>query len=352
MPPDPLSQSSDPHAPARIAVIIPSYKVTRHILGVIEAISPRIHAIYVVDDCCPDGSGHYVQQHCTDPRVSVLFNTVNLGVGGAVMVGYAQAIADDMDVLVKIDGDGQMDPALIDDFTLPILHGEADYTKGNRFFDLEDVRAMPRVRIFGNAVLSFMSKLSTGYWQVFDPTNGYTALHAAVASRLPFNKISQRYFFETDMLFRLNIVGAVVLDVPMQARYADEVSGLRIRKIIGEFLFKHLRNALKRVFYSHYLRNMSIASLALPLGLAMLGAAFVYGGYHWLHSAQAGVVTPAGTVVLSAALLMGGLQFLLAFLAVDMASVPVRPLHLTASVRRQRGAWQPRQGLQVGNAQP
>ncbi len=352
MPPNQPSPSSDARASARIAVIIPSYKVTRHILGVIAAIGPHADAIYVVDDSCPDGSGRYVQQHCTDPRVRVLFNPVNLGVGGAVMAGYAQAIADGMDVLVKIDGDGQMDPALMDDFTLPILHGEADYTKGNRFFDLEDVRAMPRVRIFGNAVLSFMSKISTGYWQIFDPTNGYTALHAAVASRLPFDKISRRYFFETDMLFRLNTVGAVVLDVPMQARYADEVSGLRIRKIVGEFLVKHLRNGVKRVFYSHYLRNMSIASLALPLGLVMLGAACVYGGYHWVHSAQAGVATPAGTVVLSAALLMGGLQFLLAFFAVDMASVPVRPLHLTASVRRQRGVLQQQQDPQAGRAQP
>ena len=324
---------TDAQGVAKVAVIIPCYKVVRHVLGVIESIGPQVHAIYAVDDCCPDGSGRYIQTHCQDPRVRVCFNAENQGVGGAVMAGYQQAIADGMDILVKIDGDGQMDPALLDDFIAPIVHGEADYTKGNRFFDLEGVRTMPPVRIFGNAVLSIMSKFSTGYWHLFDPTNGYTAIHASVASRLPFGKISRRYFFETDMLFRLNTLGAVVLDVPMQAHYGDEVSGLHIRKIVGEFLVKHLRNSAKRVFYNHYLRNVSIASLELPLGVLLLLAAVTYGGYHWIQSAAAGVTTPAGTVVLSAVLLLAGLQFVLAFLAADMAALPTRPLHLTQSVR-------------------
>jgi hypothetical protein len=200
---------------------------------------------------------------------------------------------------------------------------------------------MPSVRIFGNAVLSVMSKLSTGYWHLFDPTNGYTAVHAAVVTHLPLDKISQRYFFETDMLFRLNTIGAVVLDVPMDAHYGDEVSGLKIRKIVGEFLFKHLRNSVKRIFYNHYLRNVSIASIELPLGLILLGTAAGYGGYHWAHSAALGVATPAGTVVLAAVLLLAGLQFLLAFLAADMAAVPTRPLHLTQSVRRVSKPTQP-----------
>src|SRR5690606_11392859 len=98
--------------------------------------------------------------------------STNLGVGGAVMTGYLTALADGMDIIVKVDGDNQMDPALIPDFIAPILAGEADYTKGNRFFDLEEIRAMPKLRLFGNALLSFMTKLSAGYWDIFDPTNG------------------------------------------------------------------------------------------------------------------------------------------------------------------------------------
>src|SRR5690606_32052229 len=135
--------------------------------------------------------------------------------------------------------------ALLPALVAPILAGDADYTKGNRFFDLAQIGRMPPIRIIGNAILSFMSKLSCGYWDMFDPTNGYTAIHARMARILPFEKISRRYFFETDILFRLNTFRAVVVDVPMDARYGEEVSGLRISRILGEFLFKHLRNLSK-----------------------------------------------------------------------------------------------------------
>ncbi len=310
----------------KIAVVIPTYKAKSHILGVIREIGPEVSRIYVVDDCCPDQSGQFVESNCDDKRVVVIKHLVNQGVGGAVMTGYQAGIADSMNILVKIDSDGQMDPHLISEFVRPILDGEADYTKGNRFFDLENVRSMPKIRLFGNAVLSLMCKLSSGYWNLFDPTNGYTAVHADVARRLPFAKISQRYFFETDMLFRLNTLRAVVVDVPMEARYADEVSHLKISKIIGEFLAKHVRNFAKRIFYNYYLRDMSLASIELPLGILMLGFGLVYGGYHWVDSAKAGVATPAGTVMLSAMPLLMGLQLILAFVSFDIASVPKRPL--------------------------
>lgn len=188
----------------QIAVVIPTYKALNHILDVLNQIGPEVTKIYVVDDCCPDGTGDFVAANCKDDRVSVVKHSENQGVGGAVMTGYKAAIEDGMSVLVKIDSDGQMDPSLIIDFVTPIVNGEADYTKGNRFFDLEKVNAMPKVRLLGNAVLSLMCKLSSGYWNLFDPTNGYTAIHADVARHLPFNKISRRYFFETDILFRLN----------------------------------------------------------------------------------------------------------------------------------------------------
>lgn len=124
------------------------------------------------------GSGEYVKAHCTDPRVTVVKHEKNKGVGGAVMTGYRAAIADGAKVIVKIDGDGQMDPSLLREFVMPILGGEADYTKGNRFYDLSNISRMPAMRLFGNAGLSFLAKLSTGYWNIFDPTNGYTAIHA------------------------------------------------------------------------------------------------------------------------------------------------------------------------------
>ncbi|KTC63483.1 glycosyl transferase family 2 [Pseudomonas fluorescens ABAC62] len=291
-----------------IAVIIPSYKVRNHILQVIEQIGPEVSKIYVVDDCCPDGSGDFVSENCTDERVVVLRNPVNLGVGGAVMTGYKAAIADDIDIIVKIDGDGQMDPSLISDFVSPIIAGNADYTKGNRFFNLEKISEMPKIRLFGNAVLSFMTKLSSGYWDLFDPTNGYTAIHSEIARHLPLNKISQRYFFETDILFRLNTLGGVVVDIPMDAKYEDEVSNLKVSKVIGEF--------------------MSLASIELPLGLLLLVTGSVFGLQHWFESLQTNLPTPAGTVMLSALPVIIGIQLLLAFIGHDIASAPRRPFHI------------------------
>lgn len=312
---------------SQIAVVIPCFKVTQHILGVIANIGDEVWRIYVIDDACPDSSGHFVETHCKDRRVRVVYHEFNRGVGAAMITGYRAAIADGADVIVKIDGDGQMDPSLIPHFIGPIVAGEADYAKGNRFFDLEEIGAMPRVRLFGNAMLSFLTKLSSGYWDLFDPTNGYTAIHADVARHLPFRKISCRYFFETDMLFRLNILRAVVVDIPMDARYGNEVSNLSIAKLMGEFLLKHLRNFIKRIFYNYYLRDLSLASIELPLGLGLLLGGTVFGLYHWFESAREGAATPAGTVMLAALPILMGTQFVLAFIGYDIASVPRRPRH-------------------------
>lgn len=180
-----------------IAVVIPCYRVMKHIIDVISAVGPEVWRIYVIDDACPDGSGRFVEANGNDDRVRVIYHSKNQGVGGAVMTGYQAAIADGADVIVKVDGDGQMDPRLIPTFVEPIITGVADYTKGNRFFDLEGLRTMPKTRLFGNAILSLMTKCSSGYWDLFDPTNGYTAIHKNVAQHLSFKKISRRFFFET-----------------------------------------------------------------------------------------------------------------------------------------------------------
>ena len=186
---------------------------------------------------------------------------------------------------------------------------------------------MPASRLFGNAVLSLLNKLSSGYWNLFDPTNGFTAIHVDVARYLPFDKISRQFFFESDMLFRLNTLHALVVDVPMDAKYADEVTNLKISRIIGEFLFKHARNFCKRVFYNYYLRDVSLASIQLPVGLAMLIFGIGFGGHEWIASARLGVPTPAGTVMLAALPILMGLQLVLAFVGYDIASVPQRPIH-------------------------
>ena len=308
----------------RIAVVIPCYQSKSQILGVLSGIGAEVWRVYVIDDSCPDGTGKYVEEHGNDSRIRVIFHEFNKGVGGAVITGYHNAIADGAEVIVKIDSDGQMDPKFIPIIVAPILAQEADYVKGNRFFDLENVSSMPSTRVFGNAVLSLMAKLSTGYWDIFDPTNGYTAIHAGLAELLPFSKISHRYFFETDILFRLNTLYAVVVDVPMDAKYGDEVSNLKISRIIGEFLIKNFCNFMKRIFYNYYLRDLSIASIELPLGSLFLILGIGYGSFRWLESAEKGLATSVGSVMLPTLLVLMGFQFILGFLAYDIASVPRR----------------------------
>lgn len=310
-----------------IAVVIPCYRVRHHILDVLQGIGPTVSHIVVVDDACPEMSGKWVQENNQDPRVQVIFHDINRGVGGAVMTGYRTAIESGADILVKIDGDGQMDPALIERFVRPIARGQADYTKGNRFYDLTHLGEMPGLRLIGNAALSFMAKMSTGYWNIFDITNGYTAIHVKVVQLLPLEKISARYFFETDILFRLNLVRALVVDIPMDAKYAGESSSMRIGRIAGEFLWKHVRNFSKRIFYNYFLRDMSVASLELLIGLSMLLFGVVFGVSQWLHSWQSGIGAPLGTVMLAALPTMLGIQFLLAFIGFDVANTPRRAVH-------------------------
>ena len=186
---------------------------------------------------------------------------------------------------------------------------------------------MPRVRLFGNAVLSFFAKFSTGYWNIFDPNNGFTAIHAGVLRHLPLKLLAKRYFFESDMLFRLNILRAVVVDIPMDAKYGNEKSNLVIRKIWWDFLRRHTVNTLKRIFYNYFLRDMSVASLELLAGILLFGFGIIFGASHWLNSLKTSVPASSGTVMLAALPVILGLQFLLAFLVHDVASVPQRPVH-------------------------
>lgn len=314
-------------APITLAVVIPCLRVRAHILQVLQALGPEVDAVYVVDDGCPEDSGGLVSERCADPRVRVLRHEGNRGVGAAVITGYRQALADGAQVIVKIDGDGQMDPGLVPLFAGPLLKGQADYAKGNRFHDLAHIRRMPALRIAGNAALSFMAKLSTGYWNLFDVTNGYTAIHAKVLARLPLEKIAQRYFFETDMLFHLNLMRATVVDIPMDAVYGAEQSNLRAGRIWPEFAWRHLRNLGRRLLYNYFLRDMTVASLELLAGALLLAFGVVYGAFHWAQSIATGVANPTGTVMLAALTTLAGLQMLLAFIAYDVANVPRRPVH-------------------------
>ncbi|MCB1380424.1 MAG: glycosyltransferase family 2 protein [Alphaproteobacteria bacterium] len=313
---------------ARVAVVIPCYKASRSLAFVVGAIPSVVERIYCVNDASPDDTGQVVDWLAKfDPRVTAIHRPENGGVGAATVTGFKAAIADGMTVIVKLDSDGQMNPAFIPTLIAPILSGEADFVKGNRFFDLDSVRSMPPVRLIGNAGLSFLSKLSTGYWQMFDPTNGYLAVHAAVAGTLPLDKLHPRYFFESDLLFRLSTLGANMVEVPMEAVYADEKSNLNELHAAMTFPPLHLRNFTKRIFYNYFLRGFSAASLHLVGGLLLALFGLVFGARAWIASAALGEPATAGTVMVSALPIFVGFQLLLNFLSHDVASAPRAPIH-------------------------
>lgn len=313
----------------RIAVVIPCYKVTKHIKTVIASLNEIVSDIYVVDDACPEKSGEFVKQNVTDSRVKVLFHEKNLGVGGAVMTGYKYALNNGADIIIKLDGDGQMDSSYIPKLIAPILKGEADYTKGNRFFNIEELLVMPRIRLFGNSILSIINKVVTGYWDIIDPTNGYTAIHASVLKHLPLHKINNRYFFESDMLFRLSIARAVVKDIAMPAIYEDEESNLSIRKIIWEFPLKYLNRFFKRIFYNYFLRDFNAGTIQLFFGIIAVIIGSSFGIYHWIRSVNAMEATPTGTIMIATLLIILGFQMLLGALNFDVQNTPNSPIQNT-----------------------
>jgi dolichol-phosphate mannosyltransferase len=310
-----------------IAVVVPSYKVTSHVVDTLGEIGDEVSYIFVVDDACPDGSGKLVQEKISDRRVQVIFHEENQGVGGAMITGYKAALKTDADIIVKLDGDGQMDPAQISELIAPIVNGRADYTKGDRLDSLTGLSQMPSIRLIGNAGLSLLTKISTGYWNITDPTNGYTAIHRDVLKALPLDMLSKRFFFESDMLFRLSLYRAVVWDVPMRARYGTEKSNLSIIKTLWEFPWKHFKNFHKRLFYNYYLRDVSAASIELPLGFILWWFGLIFGISAYNQSMATGVAATTGTVMISVVPLILGFQLLLAFVSHDVSSVPDRPRH-------------------------
>ena len=312
---------------AKIAAVIPCFQVREYILDVLQDIGDEVSVIYVIDDACPENTGEYVKGKCRDSRVKVVQHKMNRGVGAATMTGYQHALNDKASIIVKIDGDGQMDPTNIPAIIKPLLAGEADYSKGNRFSRLHDLKGMPVLRLLGNSLLSFISKFSSGYWHILDPTNGFTAVQASVISVLPMEKISKRFFFESDMLFRLSLIGATAVDVPMESRYFGETSNLRLTKVGPEFFVKHLVNTVKRLTYVYLLRNFNIASIELILGGPLLCYGTAKGISLWKAASETMHAAPPATIMLSSLPIIIGTQLLLAFLAYDMQKRPNTPIH-------------------------
>ncbi|WP_233349257.1 glycosyltransferase family 2 protein [Hyphomonas sp. CACIAM 19H1] len=308
-------------------IVIPMFRVKNQIADVLAAIPDWVEGVVAVDDKCPEGSGAFATTCSNRPNFHVIEHAQNQGVGGAVMTGYRKCCELGARIIVKVDGDNQMDLRWLGPLVLPIASGVADYTKGNRFSSLSHVKGMPFIRLFGNSALSLMSKVSSGYWNVFDPTNGYTAIHAEVARELATRNVAKRYFFESDVLYHLGAMRAVVRDVAMPAIYADEESNLSVRRVVLPFLFYHTRNAFKR-FVGHYIiRNFTVATLETIFGMVLIVFGAMVAFRHFVTRADAFDIASPGLVMLSALPVMLGVQLLLAALNFDILNVPRDPIY-------------------------
>lgn len=302
----------------KIAVVVPCYKVRDKITEVIKAIPEIADRIYIVDDFCPEKTGEYVRDNVKDARLKIIYHDRNKGVGGAVKSGYNEALKEGYDIILKIDGDGQMDPAIIPQFVEKIANGSFDYVKGNRFYMLNNLSGMPKTRMIGNFAISFMSKLVSGYWELMDPANGYTAISGEALAALPLNKVDDGYFFENDMLFRLGTFRANVSEVSVESIYRNEKSNLSISSVIFTFPFKYSIRFIKRIFYNYFLRDFNPGSVYILMSAVLLLSGFVFGVYKWTMSYMTNIPSTAGTVMIPAIMMIFGMQFLISAINFDL----------------------------------
>lgn len=323
---------------AHVAAVIPAFNVGRELGDVLRQIPALIRTIIVVDDASHDETAAIAERYAQlDPRITVLRHEENRGVGGAMITGFRKALETGADIVVKIDGDGQMPLWLVPQLVQPLVDGTADYTKGNRFRDLAAVRVMPPVRRIGNVALSFLAKAATGYWHCFDPTNGFVAIRADVLSQLPLHKIDETYFFEMSMLSHLYVLGAVVKEVPIPARYAGETSSLSITRVLRQFPGRLFASLARRIVLKNFVYDFNLESFHILAGLPLLLAGMLYGGYNWWWYASHRLAAPTGTVVLSSLLVTVGIQLLINAVNLDLQAMPREPVNGGAIERAAEG---------------
>jgi dolichol-phosphate mannosyltransferase len=311
---------------AAIAVVVPAFRAHQHIQQVLEGIPQFVTSVIVVDDCSPDHTSEIVRDlQAKDPRITLIQHSENQGVGGAMITGYKAALDAGAIIVVKIDADGQMDPLYIPDLIAPIVEGKADYAKGNRFLHPHSLIAMPWIRQIGNIGLSFLTKLASGYWNIFDPTNGYTAIHATAIKFLDLTKLDRRYFFESSMLIELGIIQAVVKDVYIPAVYKGENSSLSEAHSFLSFPWKLLGGLLHRIMAEYFIRDFNVVSLLIVAGIPFILFG-TFGIASWSRSAYLGVAATTGTVMIAILPLILGAQFLLQALTLDVQDLPTSPL--------------------------
>jgi glycosyltransferase involved in cell wall biosynthesis len=304
----------------RVGVVVPAHDEERLIGETLSGIPDFVDRVYVVDDASTDGTAERARA-AGDPRVEVLVREENGGVGAAIVTGYRRVLADGVDVACVMAADNQMDPAELGTLVLPVARGEVDYAKANRLFTGEAWRVIPRSRYLGNAVLSFLTKIASGYWHVADSQAGYTAVSSATLARLDLERIYPRYGFPNDLLVHLNVAGARVRDVPSRPIYGvGESSGIRLRRVVPAISWLLFKGFWWRLKEKYVIRDFHPLVFFYALGALMTVAGLVLGlvvAVSRLFFSNE-ITTP--TVVLVALLLISGTQFTLFAMWFDQES--------------------------------
>jgi len=310
-----------------IAVVIPCHRVEMEINEVIASLPSYLKHIIVVDDASPDKTAEVVRKFAQkDSRILLISHEKNQGVGGATLTGFRKALELGAQIIVKVDGDGQMDMAYLPDLLSPLIEARADYTKGNRFRDFQALQKMPLARRMGNMALGFLTKAATGYWNLLDPANGFVAIRSNVLAQLPLDQIDRTFFFETSMLTNLYLIKAVVKDIPMPARYQGEMSNLAVHRVLLEFPLKLLRTFIRRLILKNLIYDFSMESIYIFAGLPLLLFGLLFGITKWVDYASRDIPAPTGTVMLPTLSVLLGVQFMIAAIEIDLRSTPTEPL--------------------------
>jgi glycosyltransferase involved in cell wall biosynthesis len=307
---------------SRIGVVVPAYNEERLIGRVIETMPGFVDRIYVVDDCSRDGTRErvraYVEQPSLNGRLELICHTTNKGVGGAIVTGYQKALEEETDVVAVMAGDAQMDPSELERVVGPVVQREADYVKGNRLFTGEAWQLIPRHRYLGNAFLSLMTKIASGYWHVADSQTGYTAISAEAIRLLPLERLYPRYGYPNHLLVMLNVYGQRVRDVPVRPVYnIGERSGIRLWRVIPILSWLLTKSFFWRMKEKYIIRDFHPLLFFYGMGLTLGLLGLVFGLYLFLHRVLAGPVS-ATSALFAMFLFVTGLQSLFFGMWFDM----------------------------------
>lgn len=307
-----------------IAVVIPYYNAEKHVVQVVQKLPNFITNVILVDDKgeqpLPVADLKLV---CQDRfELIVLQSPQNLGVGGATKIGFKHAIATQIDIVIKVDADDQMDTSYLEEMIVPIVENGAEMVKGNRFVDTRALLKMPFVRRIGNLGISFMAKAATGYWSNFDPTNGFLVIESKTLRKIDFDKLANRYFFETSLMAELNFVKARIKDVSMPAIYGDEKSSMQVWKMPFLFSTKLIKLFFKRILKQYFLFDFNIASLYIFFGVPLFLFGVISGVYNWWFYSSREVFAPTGTIMLDTLSIILGFQLLLQAIQYDVFNAP------------------------------